>query len=174
MAESFLAVDDALGASASSTTRSATTPATARAPSTTGLLARRGLPRARQRARGAPWARATRACAIATRPSPERYLATDFSRADLAQAGGDHVQSEREPISAETALSERIMLGLRLSEGLDLAAAARELGVPAWTPARTLAAEKLVARGRLEREGDRLRVPKAAWLFADGTIAELL
>ncbi len=100
-------------------------------------------------------------------PSPERYLA-----ADLGDLRG--LEAEHELLSPATALRERIMLGLRMAEGLDLAAAAAELGVSAWTPERTRAAEKLVARGRLEREGDRLRVPKKAWLFADGTIAELL
>ena len=92
---------------------------------------------------------------------PERYL-----------AGAP--DTEREPISNETALSERILLGLRLARGIDLGAAGRELGVEPWTASRARAIEKLCARGRLERDGDRLRVPKSAWLFADGTIAELI
>lgn len=96
-------------------------------------------------------------------PSPERYLASD-----------ELMESEREPIDAETALRERILLGLRIAGGIDLGDAARELGVPAWPPARTRAAERLVSRGRLERQGDRILVPRSAWLHADGTIAELL
>lgn len=87
--------------------------------------------------------------------------------------GSDRV-SELEPIDDATALSERILLGLRLADGVDLDAEAAELGVPAWTPARQRNAEKLVARGRLERDGGRLRIPKHAWLHADGTIAELI
>jgi hypothetical protein len=32
----------------------------------------------------------------------------------------------------------------------------------------------LVERGRLVEDGPRLFIPKAAWLFADGIISELL
>jgi oxygen-independent coproporphyrinogen-3 oxidase len=94
-------------------------------------------------------------------PSPERYLA------------GQN-QIETEPIDAETALKERILLGLRLASGVDLEREARALGVAAWSREREIAAERLVKRGRLERNGHCLKVPKSAWLFADGTIAELL
>lgn len=96
-------------------------------------------------------------------PSIERYF---------ADPGG--AESEREPIDAETALRERILLGLRLGDGLDLGSAARELGVEPWNAERLRAAERLVARGRLQRRDDHLRIPKDAWLHADGTIAELL
>jgi oxygen-independent coproporphyrinogen-3 oxidase len=96
-------------------------------------------------------------------PSIDRYL---------AEPGA--LESEREPIDAETALRERILLGLRLDDGLDLASAARELGVEPWNPARRRAADRLIARGRLQRRDDHLRIPKNAWLHADGTIAELL
>ena len=50
---------------------------------------------------------------------------------------------------------------------------AAELGVEVWPAARKRAAERLVARGRLLVEGGLLRVPRAGWLFADGTAAEL-
>jgi putative oxygen-independent coproporphyrinogen III oxidase len=98
-------------------------------------------------------------------PSIERYLAAP---------GASDSESEREPIDAETALRERLMLGLRLSDPFDLGAAARELGVEPWPPARLRAAERLVARGRLVRDGDRLTIAKSAWLYADGTISELI
>lgn len=78
-----------------------------------------------------------------------------------------------ETLDPETRLRERIMLGLRLREGLDLANAARMLGVEPWSRDREKAAKKLVARGRLVVEGDRLRVPPEAWIFADGVAAEL-
>lgn len=107
-------------------------------------------------------------------PSPERYLATRWSDARLDGAGRGLAQSEREPIDSETALSERILLGLRLASGLDLAEAARELNAEAWPRRRARAAERLVERGRLARDGDHLWIPKSQWLLADGTIAELL
>lgn len=102
-------------------------------------------------------------------PSPERYLETDWATADL-----ERVVSELEPLSPETALSERILLGLRMARGLDLAEAARSTGATAWTAERARAAERLVERGRLARDGDRIWIPREAWLLADGTISELL
>lgn len=105
-------------------------------------------------------------------PAVERYLEADWRRVDLS--GPSALVPEHEPIDAETALRERILLGLRLAEGLDLGASARELGAAAWTEERRRAAQKLVERGRLEVEGDVLRIPKSAWLFADGTIASLI
>jgi len=103
-------------------------------------------------------------------PAVERYLAADWGHSEL----GRSLVPEHEPIDAETALRERILLGLRLAEGLDLRAVAQALGVPAWTDERRRAAARLVERGRLEVDGDVLRIPKHAWLFADGTIAALL
>jgi len=107
-------------------------------------------------------------------PSPDRYLSVDWDNVDLERASASSAQVDRELISDQTALSERIMLGLRLAEGLDLDAAATDLAVDPWDRDRLRAVERLVERGRLERDGGVLRIPKRAWLFADGTIAELL
>ncbi|HEY1956512.1 MAG TPA: radical SAM family heme chaperone HemW [Polyangiaceae bacterium] len=81
--------------------------------------------------------------------------------------------TEREPLDAEALLRERIMLGLRVAEGLDLAAAGDDLGVDPMTPERRRTIDALVARGRLEVDGARLRIPPRAWLFADDTAARL-
>jgi oxygen-independent coproporphyrinogen-3 oxidase len=78
-----------------------------------------------------------------------------------------------ERLDAQALLRERIMLGLRIAEGVDLSAAGRDLGVHPWTEERVRAVEMLEARGRIVREGDRLLIPKAAWLFADDTAARL-
>jgi oxygen-independent coproporphyrinogen-3 oxidase len=78
-----------------------------------------------------------------------------------------------EELSPEELLRERIMLGLRIAEGIDLAAAGRDLGIDPWTPERTRAIDKLVAAGRLTRDGDRLKIPRAAWLFTDDIAARL-
>ena len=56
----------------------------------------------------------------------------------------------------------------------DLDEVAARTGAAAWTAARERAARRLVERGRLVRDGSRLLIPKAAWLFSDGIIAELL
>jgi len=117
-------------------------------------------------------------------PSPTRYLAGWTAPHRTTESGTSPPPAwpaifpgavvEQEPIDALTALRERVMLGLRLAEGLDVAAVATELGVepPAPPRARTLA--RLVAQGRLVVDKDRWKIPRSAWLLADGTIAELL
>ena len=105
-------------------------------------------------------------------PSPERYQASLFATPFREALDSCAVV---EPIDAETALRERIMLGLRLAEGIDLEAAASELGVTALPPERLRALERLERSQRIERyAGGRLRIPKSQWLFADGIISQLL
>jgi len=107
-------------------------------------------------------------------PSPERYLTggAAFPSADLSREGP--FVAVLEPISPETALAERIMLGLRLADGIDLERAASELEVELWTPDRARARDKLLAQGKLALRGPVLSIPKSSWLFADGIIAQLM
>ena len=98
-------------------------------------------------------------------PNPEVYL----SRA----RAGDFTPHEREHLEPSTRLTESIMLGLRLREGLDLEGRANALGVEPWPAGRRRAAERLVAAGRLSMTAGRLAIPRDAWLFADGTAARL-
>lgn len=109
-------------------------------------------------------------------PVPARYVASAsaWHDADLESAGSGRLVSEIEVLSPETQLTERILLGLRLRDGLDLDQAGRDVGAEPWTQGRVKAVERLTQRGRLLREGPRLKIPKDGWLFADGTIAELL
>jgi putative oxygen-independent coproporphyrinogen III oxidase len=102
---------------------------------------------------------------------PERYTSATLTMRDAV--GDDGVSTSHEPLDGETMLRERIMLGLRLKDGFNLAACADELGVTAWTKERRRATDKLVARGRLECDGDQLRIPRPAWLWADDTAARL-
>lgn len=81
--------------------------------------------------------------------------------------------TEREELDAGALLRERIMLGLRVTEGLDLAAAGDELGIDPMTTERRRAIAALVKRGRLVALGSRLVIPPRAWLFADDTAARL-
>ena len=99
------------------------------------------------------------------RTDPAKYMA--------AARSGETTEGSSEALDPETRLRERIMLGLRLAEGLDLGAAADELGVAAWTRERRRAAERLARKGQLVLEGERIRVPAEAWLFADGVAAAL-
>lgn len=116
-------------------------------------------------------------------PSVERYLegwtglnptpeARSLQASDPFSEGP--LLAERELIDPETALRERLLLGLRLEEGLDVDGAAAELGVTPWTPPRARARDRLLQVGRLEQAGGRLRIPPSQWLFADGIVAELL
>ena len=94
---------------------------------------------------------------------PERYVSA-------SPAGAGTLQ---EPLDGETLLRERIMLGLRVAEGIDLEAIALDLGVVAWTPERRRASAWLAARGRIVAVGSRIKIPRAAWLWADDTAARL-
>jgi oxygen-independent coproporphyrinogen-3 oxidase len=78
-----------------------------------------------------------------------------------------------EPLDAEALLRERIMLGLRVAEGFDGAAARGEALHLARPFLRPRLDPELVARGRVVRDGDRLRVPREAWLWTDDTAARL-
>ena len=91
---------------------------------------------------------------------PERYLAVGSI-------------STEEALDAETLLRERIMLGLRVEDGIDMDAIAADLGIPAWTPERTRALAWLLERGRIDKRGSKLRIPRAAWLWTDDTAARL-
>jgi putative oxygen-independent coproporphyrinogen III oxidase len=95
---------------------------------------------------------------------PERYL-----------NGSALALESREDLDAQALLRERIMLGLRVREGVDLADASRELGLEreGWTQARERACAWLASRGRVIREGSRVRTSPTAWLWVDDTAARL-
>jgi putative oxygen-independent coproporphyrinogen III oxidase len=99
---------------------------------------------------------------------PEKYVAATVPVEGRSVAG-----SSDEPLDGETLLRERIMLGLRMSDGIDLDAIALDLGIEPWTQDRKRAATWLEERGRIERAGGHLRIPPAAWLWTDDTAARL-
>ncbi len=86
---------------------------------------------------------------------------------------GDGIAIHHEELSTDMLLRERIMLGLRLARGLDLTHAGSDLGIDPWTVERVRTVDTLAKNGRLVREGDSLRIPRSAWLFADDTAARL-
>ncbi len=107
-------------------------------------------------------------------PLPDRYVEATRAASPGPAGGGDGVSESSEDLDAATLLRERIMLGLRIEEGVDIEAAARALETPGWTEERTRAARALEKRGRIVRDGPRVRIPPAAWLWADDTAARLL
>lgn len=98
-------------------------------------------------------------------PDPGRYMKGVFA--------GAPTLAEEEVLSAEMRLQERIMLGLRLERGLDLAEAGRALGVDPFTPERRAAIDRLAASNRLLVEGSHLRVAPQARALTDGIVAAL-
>jgi putative oxygen-independent coproporphyrinogen III oxidase len=95
---------------------------------------------------------------------PRRYL--EWTQGPMEDA-------DVEQLPPDALLRERIMLGLRIAEGLDLGAAGDDLGIEPFTDERTREIDRLVEKQRLERVGDVLRIPRAAWLFTDDTAARL-
>jgi len=82
--------------------------------------------------------------------------------------------TEFESISADEAIQEALLLGLRIAEGVDVEAVASLRGGTAFPPERARTLEKLCAEGLILRDGDHLRLPRSEWIFADRTIRELL
>jgi coproporphyrinogen III oxidase-like Fe-S oxidoreductase len=104
---------------------------------------------------------------------PKRYVEATKSMRDDVLGDGDGVSMFSEDLDATALLRERIMLGLRLVEGVDLGRAGEELAIDPWSPERLRAIDRLVERGRLQRKGDVLEIPRAQWLFADDIAARL-
>ena len=96
---------------------------------------------------------------------PSRYMRATIEGTELAH--------ETEPLDAETRLRERIMLGLRLENGIDLVEAARALGIDPMTDERERALVRLERDGRIVREGSRVRVPAHRRALVDGIAAAL-
>jgi len=104
---------------------------------------------------------------------PHKYVeATKHVRDDVL-GEGDGISMFAEQLDPLALLRERIMLGLRLAEGVDLGRAGAELGLDPFTPERLRAMDRLVERGRLRREGNVLTIPRAAWLFTDDIASRL-
>jgi putative oxygen-independent coproporphyrinogen III oxidase len=104
---------------------------------------------------------------------PKRYVEATKKMNDDVLGEGDGVSMFAEELDATALLRERIMLGLRLAEGVDLTRAGKDLAIDPWTPERLKAIDRLVDRGRLARDNDVLRIPRAAWLFTDDIAARL-
>ncbi|MHB0834211.1 MAG: radical SAM family heme chaperone HemW [Corynebacterium aurimucosum] len=96
----------------------------------------------------------------------ERFCNVKNPRTYIKAVGeGELPIKEREQLTEADRHTERIMLGLRLREGIPAS----------WlAPAAEPVAARFIERGLLERAGDRLRVTKAGRLLADGIITDLL
>lgn len=103
----------------------------------------------------------------------DRYLSlADWPAPSLATAGAGKAYHQVEIIDDATALTERLMLGLRLREGVGADALMAEFG-ERWRR-KLPTVERLLKEGRLEAAGTHLRIPYAHWLFADGVVSTLM
>jgi putative oxygen-independent coproporphyrinogen III oxidase len=109
-------------------------------------------------------------------PNPRAYLAllrqlpkTGEVALGRVGEGVDALAAFEELLDPATRLRERIMLGLRLKEGLDLEAAALDLCTDPYPGDRKKALERMEARGRIVRDGPRISVPRDAWIWVDDT-----
>jgi oxygen-independent coproporphyrinogen-3 oxidase len=106
--------------------------------------------------------------------SVRRYLDSS-SRADaLWQPQPKGMLADRELIDSATALTERLMLGLRTREGINLDVLAREFDIAPWLTKQEDTIGRLIQQGRLNQDGSNLSIPFDAWFVADGTISELI
>lgn len=94
---------------------------------------------------------------------PENFLR------GLARHG--HGIAEEQPLLPAEAADEALVMGLRLSEGIDADALARRIGVPEildWGKVK-----QLCASGHLELEDRRVRASAAGRLVLDRVLAEI-
>ena len=81
-----------------------------------------------------------------------------------------HGLVEEEPLSATEAADEALVMGLRLSEGIDPQALEQRFGTKLVD---SEAVDRLVATGHLESDGRRLRATPAGRLLLDRVLAEI-
>jgi len=106
--------------------------------------------------------------------SAERYLAAYGPDSPSGLDPFSAQLTEREELDGETSLREGVMLGLRVRDGIDTSELAVRTGAEFWTRERSAVVERLLARGLLQRNGPRLAIPQAHWLFCDGIVRDLL
>ena len=96
----------------------------------------------------------------------ERFFNVKHPSRYIDALGRDELPiKETETLTDADRHMEKIMLGLRLSEGIP----------EAWLDAHAAPAlERFIGRGLLERAGDRVRITKPGRLLADGIITDLL
>jgi putative oxygen-independent coproporphyrinogen III oxidase len=90
-----------------------------------------------------------------------------------AVSAGRSTEAGREALSVDERAGEALMLGLRLSSGIDLPGFERRFGAEALR-ARHDALESLLDRGLLERRGPTLRLEGRATLVANDVLCRLL
>jgi coproporphyrinogen III oxidase-like Fe-S oxidoreductase len=81
-----------------------------------------------------------------------------------------HGMVEEEPLTKAEAADEALVMGLRLTEGIDPRAMEQRFGKPVIDD---VAVSRLIVSGHLEREGGRLRTTPSGRLLLDRVLAEI-
>jgi oxygen-independent coproporphyrinogen-3 oxidase len=97
-------------------------------------------------------------------PLPARYIENSHSI--------ERVETWHEVLAPEDRIREALMLGLRTHEGVDLDAIRQRTGLDPKA-GRGGAIDRRLARGELEYDGTRLRVPRSHWLALDAIVTDL-
>ncbi len=97
---------------------------------------------------------------------PENWLA--------AMAANGHGLAEERPLALGEQASEALLMGLRLDEGIDLAALSSRFGLSATALIEQAKADFYVQQGLLWRQGARIGVTPAGMPLLDGLLAELV
>jgi oxygen-independent coproporphyrinogen-3 oxidase len=94
---------------------------------------------------------------------PENFLS--------AVSRNGHGLVEEEKLTSDEARHEALVMGLRLSEGIEPDALAKRLGVNRVVDDQ--AVERLIGHGLLDRDGANLRTTPAGRLLLDSILAEI-
>ncbi|TXC68860.1 coproporphyrinogen III oxidase [Sphingorhabdus soli] len=97
---------------------------------------------------------------------PENYLA-----AVARNAHGIKAEADLDPATRAT---EALLMGLRLAEGVDLAAIAADSGIAQGNLIDARAADQLAALGLLTRDGTRVTVTEAGMILLDAILPRLV
>jgi oxygen-independent coproporphyrinogen-3 oxidase len=85
-----------------------------------------------------------------------------------------HGERRREPIASEDQALEMLLMGLRLTEGIELERLARASGRPVDQSLRVEALAAFIEDGWLERDDRRLRATEEGFLRLNAIIAALI
>lgn len=106
-------------------------------------------------------------------PEGDRYIAkvNAFKPLD-SQDNLECLEEEVEQLDAQDRIREALMLGLRTTEGVDLATLGARVGVDP-RQGREAALARALERGLLVAKGERVYVPRREWLRLDSIVADL-
>lgn len=109
-------------------------------------------------------------CLSSSGPVARRYKSG--ADAEKYMAADGMLEAEVEELDAQSRIREALMLGLRMSEGVDLEVLEARVGVDPLQ-GRRREFEARVRSGDLVQEGARVRVPHERWILLDGIVSDL-